>query len=388
MLNKIKREELISILYDDFKFNREIENIYIFQAVGRILAEDVFSNIELPNTQTAALDGIAYAYKTLETKEIKNWVLGEDYVYANTGVAVESTYDTLSPVEYIKVKDNVLSIDKENLPKEKGEYINKPGTFIKYDELLVRKNTSLKPAHISLLASGGVRKIKVIKKPVVAVIPTGNELVPYGMPLPIGKNYETNSLMFRGFIEEWGGRANIFPIIPDDKTLLVAALKRAIEESDIIIFNAGSSLGSKDFSKEVLEEVAEMKVEKVAHGPAYPTCFAISGNKAILGIVGPPLGAETTSYFYLRPLMDNYLNRDKHEPTKIDVRIMDDYLEPRPLDFFERVRVVFEDGEYRAYNIKNERSHRISGVRDANAYLRVAVGKTIKKNDIREVEIY
>lgn len=388
MLNKIKREELINILYNEFEFNRDIESIHISEAVGRTLAEDIFSNEQLPNTQTAALDGIAYAYKTLETKEIRDWVLGEDYVYANTGVAVANIYDTLSPIEYIKVIDNVLSIEAENLPKTRGEYINKAGTFIKYDELLVRENTSLKPAHISLLASGGVRKIKVIKKPVVAVIPTGNELVPYGMPLPIGKNYETNSLMFKGFIEEWGGRANIFPIIPDDKTLLVNALKRAIDESDIIIFNAGSSLGSKDFSKEVLEEVAEMKVEKVAHGPAYPTCFATSGNKAILGIVGPPLGAETTSYFYLRPLMDNYLNRDKYEPTKMKVRIMDDYLEPRPLDFFERVRVVFEDGEYRAYNIKNERSHRISGVRDANAYLRVAVGKTIKKNDIREVEIY
>ena len=71
MLNKIKREELINILYNEFEFNRDIESIHISEAVGRTLAEDIFSNEQLPNTQTAALDGIAYAYKTLENILIK-----------------------------------------------------------------------------------------------------------------------------------------------------------------------------------------------------------------------------------------------------------------------------------------------------------------------------
>src|SRR5699024_12031499 len=134
--------------------------------------ENIYSNNILPNQKTSAMDGIALIFDNLENKPIEKWILGEDYIYANTGVAIKDKFDTVIPIEMVKIDNGILHIEK--FPETIGERINKVGSTILKDELLVEKDTVIRPTHISLLAAGGIRKIKVIKKPVVAVIPTGN----------------------------------------------------------------------------------------------------------------------------------------------------------------------------------------------------------------------
>ena len=382
---KVTRDEFVKILYEDTDFKRDFEEISILDSIGRTLYEDVHSNNTLPNQKTSGMDGIAFAFDNLEKNPIEKWILDVDYIYANTGVAIRDEFDTVVPIEMVSVEEDRLHIEK--LPDKKGVRVNEIGSTILKDELLISRDTVIRPSHISLLAAGGIRNIKVIKKPIVAVIPTGNELISYGMPVPIGKNVETNSLMLKASIEEWGGIANIFPIIPDDKNLLIDTLKTAVEESDIVIFNAGSSKGTMDYTLDVFKEVGEVVFKGLLHGPAKPTCYALSDNTPIIGIVGPPIGAELTTNWYLRPLMDNFLNRPLYKWDKLEIELMDDFKNPMPFEFYSQVEIVKKDGKYIGYSINNKRTSRISASTEANALVKIPAKGCIEKGSIVEVEL-
>lgn len=382
---KVTRDKFVKILYEETIFTRLYEEISLEDSLGRTVYENIYSNNILPNQKTSAMDGIALIFDNLENKPIEKWILGEDYIYANTGVAIKDKFDTVIPIEMVKIDNGILHIEK--FPETIGERINKVGSTILKDELLVEKDTVIRPTHISLLAAGGIRKIKVIKKPVVAVIPTGNELVPYGMPVPKGKNVETNSLMLKASIHEWGGIANIFPIIPDDKELLIETLRTAVSESDIVIFNAGSSKGTMDYTLDVFKEVGEVVFKGLLHGPAKPTCYAVADNTPIIGIVGLPIGAELTTNWYLRPLMDNYLNRPLYKWDTLKIKLKDDFKNPMPFEFYSQVEIIKKENEYFGYSINNKRTSRISASTEANGLLRIPPKDIIKKESIVEVEL-
>lgn len=178
---RVTRDEFVKILYEDTDFKRDFEEISILDSIGRTLYEDVHSNNTLPNQKTSGMDGIAFAFDNLEKKPVEKWILDEDYIYANTGVAIRDEFDTVVPIEMVLVEEDKIHIEK--LPDKKGGRVNEIGSSILKDELLISRDTVIRPSHISLLAAGGIRNIKVIKKPIVAVIPTGNELVSYGMPV-------------------------------------------------------------------------------------------------------------------------------------------------------------------------------------------------------------
>lgn len=193
--------------------------------------------------------------------------------------------------------------------------------------------------------------------------------------------------MLKASIEEWGGVANIFPIIPDDKNLLIDTLKTAVNESDIVIFNAGSSKGTMDYTLDVFKEVGEVVFKGLLHGPAKPTCYALADNTPIIGIVGPPIGAELTTNWYLRPLMDNFLNRPLYKWDKLEIELMDDFKNPMPFEFYSQVEIVKKDGKYIGYSINNKRTSRISASTEANALVKIPAKGCIEKGSIVEVEL-
>ena len=174
-------------------------------------------------------------------------------------------------------------------------------------DVLVASGTLVTPLLAAHIASGNNVAVEVLRRPRVAFLPTGNELVDAGGDVPRGKNIESNSLLMAGKIEQWGGEPVLFDIVPDNREALAAALCDAAACSDIIVLNAGSSKGSDDYCIEVLEELGCVFNHETNHGPGHHSSYGLINGVPVVGISGPPGGAAFTTDFYLYPLMRAYL---------------------------------------------------------------------------------
>ncbi|QKG29955.1 molybdopterin molybdotransferase MoeA [Campylobacter sp. RM16187] len=380
------REEFLNILDKHCKFSNKTKLVKIEKALNATLASDVFAKFNVPNRKSSSLDGIAFKFDNLSVKETKDWIEGKDYIFSNTGVCIDDQFDTVIRIEDVSFKDKKLIFLKN--PDKRGRNINEIGSFIKEKELLVKAGNVIKGEHICLMCAAGVKKIEVLKKPVVAFIPTGNELIDAKMPMQEGKNIESNSLLFKAYMKEWGAKANIYPITPDDIEILKQTLLDAVNSSDIVILNGGSSKGTMDFTTKVFESLGEIVVSSLAHGPAKPTNFALINGKPVLGIVGPSIGAELTMKWYLKPLIEKFLKRPIEKPPVIKVTLMNDFRSPIDLDFYQQVVVVRQGERYLCYMPGiNGQSMRISHVSQANAILKVPKETTLKNGEEAFVEL-
>jgi putative molybdopterin biosynthesis protein len=150
--------------------------------------------------------------------------------------------------------------------------------------------------------------VYVYKKPIVAVIPTGTEIIEPGEPMELGKIIESNSRMFEGMVNQYGGYAVRFKSVPDNYELLRDTIKKAVEDNDVVIINAGSSAGSEDFTVKLIGELGEVLVHGIATKPGKPAILGVINDKPVIGIPGYPVSAYFVFETFVKPLIKKYLN--------------------------------------------------------------------------------
>lgn len=343
------REEMIELVLDRSKLPGSCETISALNAAGRVLARDVYAVNTLPCRDASRMDGIAYRFEDYQLcgGDCTGWVEGSDFCFSNTGVAIPSEFNTVTLIEDV-------SFDEEGRlhilqpPTAPGDNVVAAGTNMQTGQLLIAANTVLRPTHLGLMASAGVRLVEVFKRPRVGIIPTGDELVPAMVPLQDGRNVESNSISLSAMLEQWGAKPVVWPIIPDDVDYLSSVVKQAVETCDIVILNAGSSKGKKDHAIEVLEGLGEVLVHEVAHGPGKHTSFTIAFNETpIVGLVGPSGGAELGALWYVRPLVNKFMHCPTPAPDTLKVTLLQKASAHVDFDFFMGV-VVYrkEDDSY------------------------------------------
>ena len=213
---ELNREEAIRTLLDVCRFSPEHEIVPIEKAVGRVLAEDVFAQLDMPNCLTCKMDSVAVHWSDFENgmPDTTGWVKGVNWDFANTGVGMPEGFDTAITVEHVLLSDSDTSIAFDALPSGKFAGTVPRGNNMKKGDLLVAAGTVVTPLLAAHILSGNNTEISVIKKPRVTFIPTGNELVKapgkatassVENPVSRGKNIETNSVMISGKIRAWGG---------------------------------------------------------------------------------------------------------------------------------------------------------------------------------------
>lgn len=384
------REQYIDILLTRSNFNRRIEKVSLEESVGRVTASEIYSLNTIPNEPTSAMDGIAIRFDDIrhKNKNILKWKLGKEYVYCNTGMSIPKGYDTAIPIEAVSFNAK-NEIEIKMLPKGKGDKVNPKGNIMEKGDFLIPPNYLITPYQLGVLASAGIKYIEVISKPIVAIIPTGDELISSGIPLPLGKNIETNSIVFKSLVKELGGKPIIYPIIPDNPKQLLDVLIQAVNEADIVIFNAGSSKGEHDYTMDVLKEAGEILVEEVSHAPGKPTSLALSNGKPIMGLVGPPIGAELTARWFIEPVINHYLNQPISKPTTLEVELLGEVTSPIPMDFYAQMIIEKKDNKYVARQVlsKTQKSSRIKLAIESNAVLNIPKGISYNAGDLVEVEM-
>jgi len=323
-----------------------VEIIKAGDALGRITAEPVFAKRSAPSFHSAAMDGIAVrAEQTYGTTERHPKILktGEDALWINTGQALPETFDAVIMVEKIhQVDEDHLEIRS---PAHPWQHIRKVGEDIVATQLLLPQNHQIRAYDVGALISAGAFSVRVWEKPRVAIIPTGSELVHYGdiketEELRKGHIIEYNSLVLAGLVRESGGIPVVYDIIPDFEDRIRVALTQAIEsDAHMVIINAGSSAGSRDYTVHIISEMGEVLVHGVAMMPGKPTILGIVDGKPVVGNPGYPVSATLSFGQFVKPLLYTLQGRRSPDPQTIKVQPTRDIPSKLGIEEFLRVNI-------------------------------------------------
>lgn len=383
------REAFIRLILEKSCFERRTERVELAEALWRVTAEPLCSVYDLPNLPSSRMDGIALRYDQLmaEKDHTALWRCGREYVFSNTGVPVAAAYDTVVLIEDVELTSDG-GIRLTAFPERKGENIRPVGSTMQKGDLLCPAYTRVTPELMGFLAAGGIRSLSVLAKPRVAILPTGDELVSYTIPLPPGKTTETNGMVLKAKVEAWGGRPCLYPVIPDDPDQMEAALLQASKQSDIVILIAGSSKGQCDYAPGVLEKIGDVLVREVGHGPAKHTSFTLTpAGRPVLGLVGPPRGAELTMDWYVLPLLCRYLGQPVPAPVVVKAQLDGRLKAHVPFSFYAAVELVKAEDGYHAAPLDPFVQSYARCVRACAGVVHIPGGRVFEPGETVEVEL-
>ena len=315
-LSRQQAVEDILALCDFGPLENRLELVSLSCAQGRVLAHDVLAQTDTPNVLTCCMDSIAVRWEDFEgkTPDTSTWVRGINWQFANTGIAMPAGFDTAIVIEHVRVSEDQQHVEIDAAPSKRFAGTRPAGSIQKVGDVVACAGTVITPDILAQIASGNVTSVPVVRRPRVAFIPTGNELIAPGGLVPAGRNLETNSILAQGKIEQWGGQAMVFDIVPDIPERINDAVLQACSLADIVVLNAGSSKGSDDWSCEQLEALGTVVCHETTHGPGHHSSYAYVNGVPVVGISGPSGGASFTMNFYLRPLMRTWLGLPANPP--------------------------------------------------------------------------
>ena len=310
------------------------------EALNRVTAAPVWARISSPHFPAAAMDGVAVSSSgTAGASETtpRHLQLGTEAVWIDTGDPIPTGADAVVMVEDLHDRgDGTVEILKPVAP---WQHVRPIGEDIVTTELVVPQGRRLKPHDLGAIAASGHARVQVIDPPRINVIPTGNELIPIGRLPKHGELLEFNSLMLCGMAQSWGGAAIRHDIVGDNFAEIRAATNAALDSSDIVIINAGSSSGREDFSAQVIADLGNVFVHGVAIRPGHPVVLGVCRGKPVLGIPGYPVSAALTFELFVRPLIDECLGQTAVKPRTVPAVIARKLVSPAGDDEFIRVQV-------------------------------------------------
>jgi putative molybdopterin biosynthesis protein len=260
------------------------------EGLGRVTAEPVWALRSSPAFAAAAMDGIAVrAADTAGAQPGRPVLLGaETFDVIDTGNPLPVDRDAVVMREHVHLDHGVASIEAATTP---GRHVRPVGEDIAAGELLLAPGHRLRPVDLAAAAAAGVTELTVRRAPIVAILPTGDELRPADANLAHGQLADTNSLMLDGQARDAGCETRRWPILPDDPDLLTAALRAAAAEADLVVLVAGTSAGRHDYAPDVLRRSGRIVVQGVAMRPGHPAVLAIVDDTPVMACPGYPVSA-------------------------------------------------------------------------------------------------
>lgn len=310
------------------------EKVSMEGALGRVLAEDFFSEVDVPGFDRAAMDGFALraedAFGVDEQHPMKLKVIGQvgagdSAVYSAskgealeiaTGAPMPKGTDAVVMVEFTKRNGAQVLIYRSVSP---GENVTGAGSDIMTGELLLRKSQTITPREIGLLAAAGVTQVSVFRKPRVAIFSSGNELIKPGDSLSFAKLYDINGPAVAAAVTECGGEPHFLGILPDDYSAVKNQLESALIDADIVISSGSTSSGPGDLFYRAVAGLGEPGV--LVHGltlkPGKPALVGLVRGKPIFGLPGYPTSALMIFHVLVAPIIRRLANTLESSPVKV-----------------------------------------------------------------------
>ena len=304
-LEQARREYLELLEHQGFEPQTQV--IPVYESCGRVTAEAVYAHICAPHYTASAMDGVAVcARDTFGATETTPVTLHpEQFTVLDTGDPVPEGRDAVIMVEdLVKNEDGSITIHAAAAP---WQHIRQIGEDVCAGEMILPGHMTVTPATIGAMIAGGVLELRVIRRPVVGIIPTGDEIIPPCTDPRPGDILEFNGSIFSAMVRQWGAEPVVYPIVPDDFDRIKAMVEKASDQCDMVILNAGSSAGREDFSAQVIRQLGQVLYHGIAIKPGKPAILGCRGKKAILGVPGYPVSGIIVIEQFLKPLIEHWL---------------------------------------------------------------------------------
>jgi len=352
------------------------EYIPIHAALGRITAEDTRAKYNLPPFDRSAVDG--YALKAKDTFGVsvfnpKIFKLTKDKVRENeakelwTGNPVPEGADSVVMLEYTKKFEDKIELATAVTP---GRNVSKMGEDVTEGNVAITAGTRLNPHHLGLLAALGESYVTVVRKPKVAILATGSELVELGNKLEPGKIVETNRLVFSSLCMELGAEPLNLGIAKDDLKEITSKIQEGLEQADAVITTGGTSVGYPDLVPMVVNKIGKpgVIVHGVAIRPGMPTALAILKGKPVFVLSGNPVAATVGFEAFTRPTLLRLLGINEARPA-IEAKLTRRVAGALGRRVFLRVRVFERNGDFFAEPVRVTGSGVLTTMTKANGYV-------------------
>lgn len=302
---RIDANDARELFLNSFTPLQEIEILPIETCNGRIIAEDIIASIDVPHYRRAAMDGFAViASETLSSGAgspvmlgLANTIEKGTCVRVHTGSPMPEGADAVVMMEDTELCDDRVAIFAQIHPFKNVGAI---GEDVRKGELIQERRHMLRPCDIAVLASLGIESLKIFRKPLAVIIPTGEELVPRNKTdLKSGEVYETNGLMASLYIQKWGCDVRLLNILTDSPDMIKEAILSNLD-ADMFITSGGTSVGKRDYLPAVVESIGKLLVHGVGISPGKPTALGLIHGKPVVCMPGYPVAGIVALFYFAR----------------------------------------------------------------------------------------
>lgn len=375
-----------------------VETCDLVEGFGRMLAKDVRAGARLPAFDNSQMDGFAVRAQDLRRARPTSRVLlaeigrryagGSDGTRVTTGTTVRITTGAALPAgaDAVVMKEDVISVDRGVIfrrPVSRGEYVRRAGADIQAGTRAVAAGTRIGASELALLASLNATEIGVRRRPRVAIVATGDELVPLGTA-NAGRLVDSNSVWLAARLRELGCDPVLRGIARDRESALRRKLARALD-SDVVVTIAGASVGDRDLVKPVLTALgARFRFGRVAMRPGKPVGFAKLGKALVFTLPGNPVSARVTFEVLVVPALEALLGAAP-QPAAWSATLAEAVSAPTGLTYFPRVRLERRRHETWARTVSKQNSGFLTSLTGADALAVIPESRTLKRGARVEV---
>ncbi|MBD3669972.1 MAG: molybdopterin molybdotransferase MoeA [Gammaproteobacteria bacterium] len=398
--NSVRVQQALARIDETIGTIEGFESVAIRSALGRTLAMDVLSPINVPSHTNSAMDGYAVRSQDLPQSDTGTLtVVGTAFAghpleqaigpgqcaRIMTGAMMPEGADTVIMQEHVEREDDRVTVDARHQP---GQNVRQVGEDLSVGQIVLHSGRRIIPADLGLLASLGVAEVRVMRRPRVAFFSTGDELRSIGQPLASGQIYDSNRYTLFGMLTELGVEIMDMGVIPDDREQIEQAFRYAAENADAFITTGGVSVGEADYVKETLDRLGKVDFWKIAMKPGRPLAFGEVKGAYFFGLPGNPVSSMVTFYQFVLPALKRLMGQTDVEPVRIPVRCASS-LKKRAgrMEYQRGILETSEDGSMVVRSTGHQGSHILSSMSEANCFIVLPLENDgVKPGDVVEVQ--
>jgi molybdopterin molybdotransferase len=386
----ISVKQAIDIVRDNSVSKHKSELKKVTEALSYVLYEDISSPINMPPFRQSAMDGYAVNLHDELTYTIIGEVkAGDNYhpvlkkgeaIRIFTGAPVPDAANAVIMQEKANVTNTTLTVDSSVVLNEN---IRPLGEQIIKNQIALKKETLLTPAAIAFITSLGITSVIVCKKPTIAIVVTGNELVAAGSPLAYGQIYESNTIMLTLTLKKLGYQNTTTYKVGDNYTETVNVLNEAITNHDVVLVSGGISVGDYDFVGKALQEIGvEQLFYKVKQKPGKPLFFGKKEDNVVFALPGNPAAALSCFYIYVYPALQKMSGHINFSLTKIKAKSLSNFIKKGDRPQF--LKAIYQNDKVEILDGQNSSMLHTFALANAMVYVPETIN-TIKIDDNVEV---
>jgi putative molybdopterin biosynthesis protein len=376
------REEGVSFPIDP-------EVIATSEAAGRVTAEALFARISSPPFHSSAMDGVAVmaseTYGATEARPVEI-SLGVNAELIDTGDPLPAGSDAVIMVE--DLNETGPGVFETTKPASPWQNVRPIGEDVVKTELVLPRGHLIRPVDVGALLNAGLTRVAVRRKPVIAIIPTGTELVEDPDETGPGKVMESNSWVLASFARALGAEPERMGVVTDDLGSIRSALEKALETADAVVINAGTSAGREDYTKSVIDELGRVAVHGVAIRPGKPVVLGVARAKPVIGLPGFPVANWRGAEEFLRPLVTEFLGLPPRPGETVRARLARKVFSTPGFEEFVQVKLGSVGGEIVAVPLPRGSGISMSLVRSDGVIRIPAESEGVPRGDEVSVRLY